>query len=345
MVLLPHPLFNSTAQLLDCVPRSYFAVFDGHGGDVSASYCAMHTHLNLIAEPSFASTPSKALHAALLRTDNDFCAACRRINLMSSSGTTALCAYIQRHTLTVANIGDSRAILLKRSGAVQPLSNDHKPGRKDERARIEALGGRVATSEEDAWTERGSSQPSCTFLASCFPSTRPLRVFPGGLSVSRTIGDIGVKGMKLVIAEAEVWEADLRADEDALVVMACDGVWDVLSNQHVAEVCRKWEDKRTQQQAQQQGQQQGKGGKHGGAVYDELAEAIAKEAFKRGSTDNISVLVVKLDWAVAAEAQQPAEAATQQREEQKEAVSEEQQAASSKGKVTSTTGSRRNNKR
>ena len=171
-------------------------------GDDTASFtangvvvhnCKQHVHLNFLAEPAFATAPSKALHNALLRTDNEFCAACRRINLMSSSGTTALCAFIQRHTLTVANIGDSRAILIKRSGAVQPLSSDHKPGRRDEKARIEALGGRVAVSEEDAWSERSSSQPSCNFLSACFPSTRPLRVFPGGLSVSRTIGDIGVK--------------------------------------------------------------------------------------------------------------------------------------------------------
>ena len=319
VVLLPHPQFNRTAELLDCVPRSYFAVFDGHGGDVSAQYCAQHVHYNFLAEPAFASAPSKALHNALLRTDNEFCAACRRINLMSSSGTTALCAFIQRHTLTVANIGDSRAVLVKRSGTVQALSSDHKPGRKDEKARIEALGGRVAVSEEDAWTERSSSQPSCTFLSSCFPSSRPLRVFPGGLSVSRTIGDIGVKGMKLVIAEAEVWEANLHAEDDLFVVMGCDGVWDVLSNQHVADLCKKWEDKRQlQQQQQQQQSSQAKGGKQ---PYDELAECIAKEAFKRGSSDNISVVVVKLEWS--------AGTLSQQEHEEKQSVEQ-----SSNGKAT-----------
>ena len=272
--------------------------------------CKQHVHLNFLAEASFSTAPSKALHNALLRTDNEFCAACRRINLMSSSGTTALCAFIQRSTLTVANVGDSRAILVKRSGAMQPLSCDHKPGRKDEKARIEALGGRVAVSEEDAWADR-SSQTSCTFLSSCFPSTRPLRVFPGGLSVSRTIGDIGVKGMKLVIAEAEVWEADLRAADDLFVVMGCDGVWDVLSNQHVADLCKKWEDKQQQSAT--------KGGK-----LDELAECIAKEAFKRGSSDNISVVIIKLDWSDT----QPLEQEQKEQDQQHKAGSADGRAAS-----------------
>ena len=158
------------------------------------------------------------MQRALSRTDAEFCSACRRINLLSSSGTTALCAFLCGRRLVVANIGDSRAVLVKRSAAaagrgaaasVVALSCDHKPGRKDEKARIEALGGRVAVCEEDAWA--ASPSPSCSCLTSCFASSRPLRVFPGGLSVSRTVGDIGVKSMRLVIAEAELWEG--RAEQ------------------------------------------------------------------------------------------------------------------------------------
>ena len=54
VVLLPHPLFNSTAELLDCVPRSYFAVFDGHGGDVSAEYC-LTEDMEVLTERGFMS--------------------------------------------------------------------------------------------------------------------------------------------------------------------------------------------------------------------------------------------------------------------------------------------------
>ena len=263
-------------------PRSYFAIFDGHGGDVSAEYCRQHVHLNFLSDPHFASHPGAALARALMRTDTDFCSACRRINLLTSSGTTALCVYIQARTLVVANVGDSRAVLVKRSaasagGGVVALSSDHKPGRKDEKARIEALGGRVAVSEEDAWG--GGPPPLCAFLSACFPSTRPLRVFPGGLSVSRTIGDIAQKSTRLITAEAEVWEGEVGVD-DVCVVLACDGVWDVMSNAMVADAVRRWE----------------AGGWVGGC--NGLAEAVAKEAFRKGSTDNISVVVVKFDWDV-----------------------------------------------
>ena len=126
--------------------------------------------------------------------------------------------------------------------------------------------------------------------------------------------------MKLVIAEAEVWEADLRCAEDQFIILACDGVWDVLSNQHVADLCKKWDDK--QQQQQQQGAT--KGGKQQQQqqrVYDELAECIAKEAFKRGSSDNISVVVISLDWRDVQPTQQ----------EEKEDGQQEQQAMTSSG--------------
>ena len=280
VVLLPHPSFNAAGAATDRLPRSYFAVFDGHGGDVSAEYCRQHVHLNFLADSAFSLDPALALQRALMRTDVDFCGACRRINLLSSSGTTALCAYLQDRHLVVANVGDSRAVLVKRSavgpgGGVIPLSSDHKPGRRDEKARIEALGGRVAVSEEDAWDSKGSA--SCSFLAQCFASPRPLRVFPGGLSVSRTIGDISVKSTRLITAEAELSRAELTPD-DLAVVLACDGVWDVLTNQAVGDLVRRLEGT----------------GWVGGC--EGVAEAVAKEAFRKGSTDNISVVVVKLDW-------------------------------------------------
>lgn len=270
VVTLAHPAFNELGDIDDSVNRSFFAVFDGHGGDVSAEYCRQHVHLNLLSDSAFMSDCAAALKSALVRTDVEFCAACRRIHLVSSSGTTALCAFIRNNQLSVANIGDSRGILVRKTG-VQAVSDDHKPGRADERSRIEQCGGHVGVTEEEANSGR---LPKCLFFSQCFPSSRPLRVFPGGLSVSRTIGDISMKTTGLIIAQPEMFEATLSED-DMFLILACDGVWDVLANSTVADLCRK--------NAHIQD-------------MDELARVVAKEAFKRGSTDNISVVVVKLDW-------------------------------------------------
>jgi serine/threonine protein phosphatase PrpC len=143
---------------------------------------------------------------------------------------------------------------------------DHKPGRADERTRIEALGGRIGTSEEEAF--RGKKKGCCMCLKRCFSPRRPLRVFPGGLSVSRTIGDISLKSTSLIISDPEMYKCQLWP-EDECMILACDGVWDVMNNQQVVDVVRRYlEDP------------------------EEAARAVAKEAYRRGSTDNISVIVV-----------------------------------------------------
>jgi len=51
-------------------------------------------------------------------------------------------AYLQDDLMVIANVGDSRAVLC-RGGRTLELSEDHKPGRPDERRRIELAGGEV----------------------------------------------------------------------------------------------------------------------------------------------------------------------------------------------------------
>jgi serine/threonine protein phosphatase PrpC len=122
---------------------------------------------------------------------------------------------------------DSRGVLSRASKAI-PVSIDHKPNRPDEKTRIESVGGRVGITESDAFSNNSNS---CLWLRSCFLPGRPQRVFPGGLSVSRTIGDISIKRTKSIIATPEMWNG-LLTDDDQFLILACDGVWDVLGNQH-----------------------------------------------------------------------------------------------------------------
>lgn len=279
VTLLPHPDFNRAGMIRDGVSRSFWAVFDGHGGDVSAEYCRQHVHNNLLLSPSFSEGAlSDGLRSALVKTESDFCAACRRINLMTSSGTTAITAYLQADLLIVANIGDSRAVVC-RSGRAVDASIDHKPGRKEERARIESLGGRVGITEEDAF--RATPRP-CPCLWACVSAGRPLRVFPGGLSVSRTIGDISMKGTALVSSEPELWESRLTA-ADEFLILACDGVWDVMNSQQAVD-CVRSNLFRSNNNA------------------EEASKHLANEAFRRGSTDNISVVVVTFQMPTPAKA-------------------------------------------
>jgi len=280
VTMLTHPELNHLANIqADGQARSFYAVFDGHGGDVSAEYCRQHVHNNLINSQEFQEGRlADAMRAALVKTEDDFCAACRRINLLTSSGTTAITAYVQADVLVVANVGDSRAVLC-RSGRALDASIDHKPGRKEERTRIEALGGRVGITEEDAF--RATPRP-CACLWACVSAGRPLRVFPGGLSVSRTIGDISMKyppGSALVSSEPELFETRLTA-ADEFMILACDGTWDVMSSAQAVDYVRGVLQRSN----------------HDASV---AARALANEAFKRGSTDNISCVIVVFDFPLA----------------------------------------------
>ncbi|CAO3588479.1 unnamed protein product [Absidia cylindrospora] len=103
---------------------SFFAVFDGHGGDSVAKYCGDHLH-----ERIFQSKPFKDQRYRML---------------YDTAGCTAVAALITKdNVLYVSNAGDSRAVISTRTGKAIPLSKNHKPNNPLETARIKNAGGYV----------------------------------------------------------------------------------------------------------------------------------------------------------------------------------------------------------
>ena len=49
------------------------------------------------------------------------------VNKKSEAGTTAITAVFHGRDVYVANVGDSRAVLVHRDGTATPLSTDHRP--------------------------------------------------------------------------------------------------------------------------------------------------------------------------------------------------------------------------
>mmetsp|Transcript_22126 Transcript_22126/g.74702 ORF Transcript_22126/g.74702 Transcript_22126/m.74702 type:complete len:148 (-) Transcript_22126:284-727(-) len=140
----------------------------------------------------------------------------------------------------VVNVGDSRAAMVQTGGSARPLSSDHKPNRPDEKARVEAAGGHV-------------------IFAGCW------RV-QGDLAVSRAFGDCHLKRYG-VTAEPEIKTYEL-GPSDAFLVLASDGLWDVVDEQQCAKVVLRAPDAIT------------------------AASALCDLASVRGSMDNITSLVV-----------------------------------------------------
>jgi serine/threonine protein phosphatase PrpC len=266
--LLPHPRFNEEAKV-GGGSRSFFAVYDGHAGTVCAKYCVQHVHVNVARDGEFPRDQEKAVINGLLTTEKEFTKGCHALNLVHSSGTTAIIALFNDNTLTIANVGDSRAVLC-RAGVAVPMSIDHKPGRPDEMKRISVAGGKVGVTEDEAFDR--VSMPCCCRSLRRKVSSKPLRVFPGGLSVARTIGDIGLKATGLIISTPEAKTVSLVQDDEVLV-LACDGVWDVLSNQDVVDIARK-----------------------NRGDPEKASIEIARRAFRYGSNDNISVITIALHW-------------------------------------------------
>ena len=88
-----------------------------------------------------------------------------------------------------------------------------------------------------------------------------------------------------VISEPEVivWE---RTKSDQFLVIASDGLWDVVSNQFACEIVRRRFNRQIRRRFSD--------GLSGSSTAAEAAALLAELAIARGSKDNISVVVVDL---------------------------------------------------
>ncbi|CAL9243913.1 unnamed protein product [Arabidopsis halleri] len=252
----------------------FFGVYDGHGGSQVANYCRERMHLALTEEivkekPEFCDGDTwqekwkKALFNSFMRVDSEIEPVA---HAPETVGSTSVVAVVFPTHIFVANCGDSRAVLC-RGKTPLALSVDHKPDRDDEAARIEAAGGKVIR-----WNGA--------------------RVF-GVLAMSRSIGDRYLKPS--VIPDPEVTSVR-RVKEDDCLVLASDGLWDVMTNEEVCDLARKrillWHKKNAMAgEALLPAEKRGEG-KDPAAMS--AAEYLSKMALQKGSKDNISVVVVDL---------------------------------------------------
>ena len=140
----------------------------------------------------------------------------------SFSGTTAVCAIKQGKDLIIANLGDSRAVLATMSEtgylkAVQ-LTTDQKPNVPQEAERIKSCDGRVFALKDEPSIMR-------VWL--------PGENYPG-LAMARSLGDFRLKHHG-VISTPQV-TGHLITGADLFIILATDGVWDVLSNEEVVSI-------------------------------------------------------------------------------------------------------------
>eukprot|EP00808_Paulinella_micropora_P031800 g17275.t1 len=210
-----------------------FGVFDGHGPTG-----------HLVSAFVIKEFPKLFEQELLKRAENETIAQCAsaafrqcNTNLFKTtidieySGSTGIVIYLDGAQLWCFNVGDSRAILAQRSGdnfSAAALSRDHKPDDAEERKRIEGCGGRC----EPKMTIRGPVGTARVWLKD--------QNIPG-LAVARAFGD-KIASTIGVIADPEIKTTTLKDGEDAMIILASDGIWEFMDNLDVVAWAAEAED-------------------------------------------------------------------------------------------------------
>ncbi|XP_022150568.1 probable protein phosphatase 2C 15 [Momordica charantia] len=199
---------------------SVFAIFDGHNGNAAAIFTREHLLSHVLSaiprglgQEEWLQALPRALVAGFVKTDKEF------QSRGETSGTTATFVIIDRWTVTVASVGDSRCILDTQGGAVSALTVDHRLEENvEERERVTASGGEIGRLSIVGGAEIG-----------------PLRCWPGGLCLSRSIGDMDVG--EFIVPIPFVKQVKL-SNAGGRLIIASDGIWDALSSDMAAKSCR-----------------------------------------------------------------------------------------------------------
>ena len=143
------------------------------------------------------------------------------------SGTTCVMVFQVGERILCANVGDSRAIMVKGDKAI-PLSIDQKPDDPEESKRIKENGGEISQYEEDG----EKSGP--------FRVWQKGEVYPG-IAMSRSIGDF-IASKLGVIPEPKFIEEKIDKDTKFIIV-ASDGIWEFLDNDAVKNITMPYYEK------------------------------------------------------------------------------------------------------
>lgn len=231
------------------------------------------------------------LFSAFKQTDKEFI---DKFKVKANAGCTAVALLTLGRIGVVCWVGDSRAIAGVHETPQGPsaeatrgspsadsgparlvavrLTEDHKPNRPEEKARIEKAGGhvvvvggvpRVAPSDYQERTKRMKHEQCTMGGASQQPSTL--------LAVSRSFGDRDLKAEGLISCTPEAVLVPLTPSL-RFILLACDGVWDALSDQEAVDIVSAH--------------------LHDA---DEATSKVVKAAFDKGSQDNLTAILVVFD--------------------------------------------------
>ncbi|CAI4058425.1 hypothetical protein N7582_001104 [Saccharomyces uvarum] len=243
-----HTYVKNFASRLDW---GYFAVFDGHAGIQASKWCGKHLHTiieqNILADE--ARDVRDVLNDSFLTIDKEI-----NTKLLGNSGCTAAVCVIRwelpdaaskdsmdltqhQRKLYTANVGDSRIVLFRNGNSIR-LTYDHKASDSLEMQRVEQAGGLIMKSRVN-----------------------------GMLAVTRSLGD---KFFDTLVVGSPFTTSVEITSEDKFLILACDGLWDVIDDQDACELIKDIDEP------------------------NEAAKVLVRYALENGTTDNVTVMVVFL---------------------------------------------------
>ena len=214
---------------------SYFAIFDGHAGNKCAEYLRENLLRLICSNKFFPENIPEAIKYGFEKADEYFLNNYAMINgqLKDNSGTCGLILLIVNNDVYIGNVGDSRCIGSFNKGRIhRDITRDHKPNTPYEKERIMSNGGQIYQTKTNIKIEENFILRTKILLG-------PYRVFPGRLSVSRTIGDAEGKipsiggNPKVIICKPDIYKFNILENDIDYFILGCDGIFDQLSSSDV----------------------------------------------------------------------------------------------------------------
>lgn len=267
-------------------PVDFFIICDGHGGLEVAQYVVPKLEIQFMKKNLDYPLSHKYIRKIFGRIQEELKNHPRQIAY--DCGCTALIVirYMDEKgdkNIQVVNLGDCRAVL-SRKGLAIPLTKDHKPFWPDEKRRIDLVNKKCGTNlkihfEAGDW-----------------------RI--GDLSVSRSFGDLD--NIPYVTHVPDVYHYRLM-DGDEFIIMACDGLWDVISNHEAVNFVRDHLGNNHTEFYQIQGTLTSRSDVNVELFYDSnflgkssrsstkqrnIARKLAEYSIMKGSCDNVSIMII-----------------------------------------------------
>lgn len=247
-------ILNLDGKEINNAKINYFAVYDGHGGKFVSNFLKKNLHEFFI--DNRVKYPLKETYINKIYKYLQDLLRSKYLNNVNECGSTCLVAIQNREKegnnihnyMYVLNSGDSRCVLCRGTKA-HALTEDHKPSWPMEKTRIEKLGGTIRFDGYDFRIK--------------------------DLSVSRAFGDTNAEPYLTNIPDIYKYRLNPK---DKFMVLACDGLWDVMDNSDVVNyILKECYDSSLNERINKK---------------INIATKLAEHAINIGSNDNITAIII-----------------------------------------------------